>query len=115
MLHAAGSLHDMHHGATDVHPQGSVLRAALRQLHDVPLSDPLCAPSGAGLHDTLRPALCLPPGSGSSLRSTGADVQRSGADVQCSRRSHLRSAGTRSTKGERDNRQIDRQALVPAV
>ena len=115
VLHASDPVHDLHDGTADVHSQGSVLRAAVRQLHDLPLSDPLCAPSGASLYDTLRPALCLPPGSGSGLRSTRTDVQRSAADVQRSRRSRLRSADARGTEGECGNYQIERQTLLPTV
>jgi len=93
MLHAQGRLHDLHDGAADVHAESSLLRPADRHLHDVPVSDALCPPSGAMLHDAVRAALRLPPGSGSGLHPAGPDVRR--PDLRCSdlRCSDLRRTG----------------------
>ena len=82
MLHAAGSLHDLHDGPAGLHPQSSILCAADRDVPDVPLREPLRASSGSVLHDPLRAALRLPSGSGHMLP---AHVQRAGGThLQCS-------------------------------
>ena len=67
MLHAPYPVYDLHDGAADVHPQGALLRASHRHLSDVPLRDALRSATGSVLHDALRAASRLPPGSGAGL------------------------------------------------
>lgn len=102
MLHAAGTLHDLHDGramlyetrpvhdlhdgSADLHSPGSLLRAAHRQLPDVPLSDEVRAAAGSMLHDALRATVRLPPGSSSSLLPLPDDVRPGAADLQCAGR-----------------------------
>src|SRR5258707_203129 len=69
MLHTTDSLHDVHDGSTVLHASGTLLCAANGDVSDVPVSNPMCAPSGSMLHDPLRSALRLPPGSGPVLPS----------------------------------------------
>ena len=79
MLHAARPLHGVHDGAADVHASSPVLRAPLRDVHDLQVSVALRSPSGSVLHDPLCAALRLPAGPGAGLLpGPRSDMRRPG-------------------------------------